>query len=79
MIASIVDVGDLWQVIWVSVVAGIGVTAAFGFAIVGGTRAVELGRENRPTATFAYGMLGVVAVALVVGAIAFGIIVLVDK
>lgn len=79
MIGSIVDTGDLLQVIWVSIVAGIGVTAAFGFAIVGGTRALELGREGRPAATLAYGALGVVAMLVVLGAIVFGILVLVDK
>ena len=37
MIATVVDWDALLQVIWVSLVAGVGVTAAWAFAIVGGT------------------------------------------
>ena len=48
MIATVLDTGDLLEVVWVSLAAGIGVTAAFGLAIVGSTRAMELGRHGPP-------------------------------
>ena len=48
MIATIVDWDALLQVIWVSLVAGVGVTAAYGFAILGASRALESGRDGRP-------------------------------
>ena len=38
---AIVDTSDLLTVVWTSIVAGIGVTAAFGFAILGAGRAVD--------------------------------------
>lgn len=79
MIASIIDAADLLQVVWVSLAAGIGVTAAFGVAIVGSTRAVELGRNGRFGGALAYGAVGVLAMAGVAGAIVFGIVVLVHK
>ena len=48
MIASIVDIDALLTVVWASVVAGLGVTAAYGLAILGGVRAIELGRSGEP-------------------------------
>jgi hypothetical protein len=79
MIGAIVDVGDLLQVVWVSLAAGIGVTAAFAVAIVGGTRAVELGRDGRAAEAAIFAVAGVVALAAVAAAIVFGIVVLVNK
>ena len=79
MIAAIVDTDALLQLIWTSLVAGIGVTAAYGVAIVGGTRALELGREGRTGQAALYGAVGAVAAAAVVGAIVAGIVLLTDK
>jgi hypothetical protein len=79
VIATVVDTGDLLEVIWVSLVAGIGVTAAFGLAIVGSTRAMELGRAGRPAEAVLFGAMGVVAMAAVLVAIVYGIVVLTDK
>lgn len=79
MIASIVEVADLWQVVWVSLVAGIGVTAAFGLAILGSTRALEQGRNGSLAGAIGYAAIGVLAISSVAASIAFGIIVLVDK
>ncbi|MET0761231.1 MAG: hypothetical protein ABWZ63_02730 [Thermoleophilaceae bacterium] len=76
MIASIVDTGDLLEVIWVSLAAGIGVTAVYGLAIVGATRAIELGRAGRSGEAALFGALGVIAMAAVVGAVVLGIVVL---
>jgi hypothetical protein len=76
VIATIVDWDALLQVIWVSLLAGVGVTAAWAFALVGATRALELGRDGRVGAAALYGAVGVAGVAIVVGAIVFGIVIL---
>jgi hypothetical protein len=76
MIASIVDTDALLTVLWVSLAAGIGVTAAFGFAILGGVRALELGRQGRAGEAAIFGAVGVLGVAVVIAAIVFGIVVL---
>jgi hypothetical protein len=78
VIGAIVDTGDLVQVIWTSLAAGIGVTAAFGVAILGGSRAVESGRDGRLPEAAVFAALGICALAAVVAAIAFGIVVLVE-
>ena len=79
MIASIVDTHDLLEVIWVSIVAGIGLTAVYGVAIVGATRAVDLGRRGATVSAVIFGALGIAALAVVLAAIAFGIATLSDK
>jgi hypothetical protein len=76
VIATVVDWDALLQVIWVSLVAGVGVTAAWGFALLGSTRALELGREGRVAEAAIYSVVGVAGVVAVVGAIVFGIAVL---
>lgn len=76
MIAAVVDWDALLQVIWVSLVAGVGVTAAWGFALLGSSRAVETGRGGRPAEAALYVAMGVLGVATVLGAIVFGIVIL---
>ena len=76
MSAAVVDWDALLQVIWVSLVAGVGVTAAWAFAIVGGTRWVENGRNGRGGAAVVYAGVGVAGFAAVVAAIVFGIVIL---
>ncbi len=76
MIATIVDWDALLQVIWVSLVAGVGVTAAWGFALLGSSRAIETGRAGRPAEAVFYAAVGVAGVALVVGAIVFALVIL---
>jgi hypothetical protein len=76
VIATVVDWDALLQVIWVSLLAGVGVTAAWGFALLGSTRALEMGREGRAGEAAVYAVIGVAGLATVVAAIVFGIIIL---
>jgi hypothetical protein len=78
-LAEIVSVHDLLQVVWVSVVAGIGVTGAYAFAILGGTRAVDMSRAGRPVEAVVLGVLCAVALAAVAAAVVFGIVVMTTK
>ena len=45
---AVVDWGALLEVVWTSLLGGIGVTAIFAVAILGATRAVDL-RQRRAT------------------------------
>jgi len=76
LIATVVDWDALLQVIWVSLVAGVGVTAAWGFALLGSTRALEMGREGRVAEATVYAVVGVAGFVAVVAAIVFGIVIL---
>ena len=76
MIGAIVDTHALAQVLWVSVLAGVGVTGAYGLAILGGTRALEFGRDGRIGEATLYAVVGILGIAAFVAAIVFGILIL---
>jgi hypothetical protein len=76
MTLATVDWDALETAIWVSVVAGVGVTTAYGLAIVGATRAIELRRSGHGAGATVYGALGLLAAATVLAAIAYGIVIL---
>jgi hypothetical protein len=75
---AIVDWDALLTVTWASLVAGIGVSAAYGFAILGGTRALDFSRDGRVGEAALFGVVGAIGLALVFGAIVFGIVVLTE-
>jgi hypothetical protein len=67
-----VNVGDLVEVIWVSLVAGIGVTLAFSLVVLGSARSTAARRLGREAAAIGYATLAATAflvflVGLVVG------------
>jgi hypothetical protein len=71
-----VDWDALLTVVWSALLAGIGVTAAYGLVILGTTRALDLGRQGRTGEAAVYGLIGAAALVAVVVAIVFGIVVL---
>jgi hypothetical protein len=78
VIASIVDTHALLQVVWVSLIAGVGVPACYALAILGSTRALEFGRNRRPAEAVAFGVVGVIGLGVVIASIVFGILTLVN-
>jgi hypothetical protein len=76
--ASIVDWDALLTVVWASAAAGIGVTVAYGLAILGTTRAVELSRGGRAGEALVFGVVGAIGAVGVVAAIVLGIVVLTE-
>ena len=78
-VAQVVDVGELLDVVWTSLVAGIGVCAVFSLAIVGFARAIDMRRDGQAAAASAYVALMVVAFAVVVAVVVFGVVVMTSK
>jgi hypothetical protein len=78
MIASIVDTHALLQVIWVSLLAGVGVPSCYGLAILGAARTVQLGRDGRTAEAAVFAVVGVVGLGVVIASIVFGILTLVN-
>lgn len=78
-LAEIIDVGDLVNVIWTSIVAGIGVCVVFSLAIVGFARATDMRREGNGVATVGYMALAFVAFAAVLALVVYGVIVMTAK
>jgi hypothetical protein len=75
---AIVDWDALLTVVWASIAAGVGVTAAYGLAILGSARAIELARDGRAGEAAVFGVVGVLGAVAVIVAIAFGIVVLTE-
>ena len=79
MLAAVVDTEALLDVIVASLAAGLLVTAAFSLAIMGAVRFADHRRENRMVQAGAFLLLVGVAVAVCLGSVAFGIVVMTTK
>jgi hypothetical protein len=77
--ATVVETKELLQTVAVSLVAGVGVTAAFSIVIFGITRSADMARNERPLLATAAGGLAVLAGMVVTAAIVFGIVVMTQK
>ena len=78
-LGTIVDTGALLKVIAASLIAGVGVTAAFSLAIAGAVRSSDLRRAGRPLVAGLFALLGALALAGSLGAVALGIVVMAHK
>jgi hypothetical protein len=74
-----VDGGLLVQVIWVSMLAGIGITALFSLVILGSAKAGDARRAGHGTAAAAYLTLAVVAFALFALGVVLGVQTMIEK
>jgi hypothetical protein len=77
MLASVLDGAALLQVLWVSVVAGLGLTLAFSLAIAAGARAGQARRAGA-SATGWYAAT-IVCGALCTAAVVLGVAVMLSK
>jgi hypothetical protein len=78
-LAAIVDTHALLRVIVYSLVAGIGVTGVFSFAIVGMTRFDEIRRGKRAGRATPWAVLATVAALIVVAVVVEAIVVMARK
>lgn len=79
MLATVVDTQALLKTIVAAFIAGVGVTLVFSLAILGASRFADMSRDGRPVAAIAFGVLGAVALAAALAAVAFGIVVMTRK
>jgi hypothetical protein len=79
MVGTVVETKDLLETVAASLVAGIGVTAAFSIVIFGVTRSADMVRDDRPLLATAAGGLAALAMLVVIGAIVLGIVVMTTK
>jgi hypothetical protein len=78
MIAAI-DVGELLEVVWVSVLAGVGITGAFSLVVYGAGRSGEARRAGHSGAATAYATLAVAMFALFAAAVVLGVHIMLSK
>jgi hypothetical protein len=79
MTGTVVETKELFQTVAASLVAGIGITAAFAVLVFGVARSADMVRDERPLLAAATGGLAVVALVVVIGAIVLGIVVMTSK
>ena len=79
MVATVVETKNLLETVAASLIAGVGVTAAFSLVIFGIARSAEMARNERPVLATAAGGLAAIAGAIVIAAIVFGIVVMTQK
>jgi hypothetical protein len=78
-LAAIVEWDALLEVVVVSLVVGVGVTAVFSIAVLGAVRFVDFRRDGRPLEATFFGLLSLVALAASLAAIVYGMAVMVSK
>ena len=78
MLAS-VKAGDIFEVVWVSLAAGVFVTVAFSFVVLGMARSAEAARGGRGSVAIAYAGLAVAAFALFAGSVILGVQIMLSK
>jgi hypothetical protein len=74
-----IDFHALGQVVWVSLVAGVGVSVLFSLVIFGADKAGDARRAGQEGQALAYGTLAVVAMVVFSVAVVVGVIVMLRK
>ena len=77
MVLGVVEWSQILEVIWVSLVAGVGSTAIFSLVVFGTSRATEARRQGNNPAAF--GALAVVGMIAFLGIVVFAITVILHK
>ena len=76
---AVVDFHALGQVIWVSLLAGVGVTVLFSLAIASLARADEARRLGNGGAAMAYGAAAVLALVVFAATVILGVTIMLHK
>jgi hypothetical protein len=77
--AGAVDWNSLGKVVWVSLLAGVGVTLCFSLAVAGATRFAESRRAGRSLPATLYATLGLAGFAATIAAVVVAIVVMTKK
>jgi uncharacterized membrane protein len=78
MIAAI-DVGQLFELVWVAALASIAVAICFSLVVIGVSRSEDCRRNRRAGSATAYGVLSIVAGIAFIGIVVFAITVITAK
>jgi hypothetical protein len=78
-IAEIVDWGTLGEVVGYSLLAGVGLSAAFSMTILGATRFADMRRDNRPIEAGVFAVLMTIGLVATAAALVFGVVIMTTK
>ena len=79
LLLAAVHAGQLLEVLWVSLVAGIAVTVTFSFVVSSSIRSGESRRAGREGAAALFGLLALLAFAVFAGMLVFAVDTLLAK
>jgi len=79
MVATVIETKDMLETVAASLIAGVGVTAAFAILVFGITRSADMARDDRPLLATAAGALAAIALMVVTASIVLGIVVMTSK
>jgi Na+/H+-dicarboxylate symporter len=79
MSAAAINVTALAKMLYSSLIAGISVALIFSIVILGAVRSSDMRRANRATAAAAYAVLASVGLALAIGVVVYGLILVAHK
>ena len=79
MLLATVKAGDIFEVVWVSLLAGAFVTTAFSFVVLGLARSADAARSGHGTAAVLYAGLAVVCLAVFAATVVIGINIMLTK
>jgi hypothetical protein len=74
-----VELSQLGEVVWVSLLAGVGTAIAFSLVVLGGGRSAEARRQGHANVAFAYATLALVFLCAFAALVAFGVHVMLAK
>jgi hypothetical protein len=77
-VLAAVEAGDIIEVIWVSLVAGVFVTTAFSLVVLGSARSAEARRTGQGSGVL-WGGLAVVALTAFAVAVGYGVHIMLSK
>jgi hypothetical protein len=76
---AVVELGQIGEVVWVSLVAGVGITIAYSLVVYGTSRSAEARRAGRGIASVAYGGLAILCLLVFAGAVVLGVQIMLSK
>jgi hypothetical protein len=76
MLATVVEVEELWQTVAAAFIAGVGITFVFSLAVLGAARFTEASRDGRPLLATLFATLAVAGLIATVAVITIGVIVM---
>jgi len=79
MSLAVVEVGQIFEVIWVSLVAGVGITVAYSLVVFGTGRSAQARRHGRGGAAIAYGGLALAFFVVFAAAIVLAVQIMLSK
>ena len=78
MLAS-VQAGDIFEVVWVSLLAAVVVSTTFSFVVLGMAKSTEAARGGRGTVAVAYAALALIAFASFAATVVLGVQIMLSK